>query len=404
MKILVVSSKYQPEYSGSGLRAHNTYKRLEKKYAIEWDVLAGTQVHTKSFEYKYDEKKVNVVASLLSTKPIWLRNQSNKQGIFNKLFGVIYFIFSFIIETLKVFYFLKNKKDSYDIVHTFGDSGVVSATLFWAYIYNKNVIKELTTIRNHSFNVIERVFLPENFKQNIQFIAISPMLEKIVINDGYTKVWQRANPVNLNFFNPINQDKKEQLRKELFLKEHLNKKILLYVAKYVKNKNHKFLLDVMKELDNSYVLYLMGPVDDSSDIVYQNILKEIKNLNLSEKIICKKGFINNFNQYLRGCDIYIFPSLYEGFGTQIVESICCNVAIVSNKLENITEHYIQNGVNGYESYLDSNEFSAKIKMIDDIDYHKLNDINGRIRTEVNTEVIDAKYFEIMKGLVNVKYP
>ncbi len=28
MKILVVSSKYQPEYSGSGLRAHNTYKRL----------------------------------------------------------------------------------------------------------------------------------------------------------------------------------------------------------------------------------------------------------------------------------------------------------------------------------------------------------------------------------------
>ena len=37
MKILLVSSKYQPEYSGSGLRAHNTYKK--EKYNIDFDVI-----------------------------------------------------------------------------------------------------------------------------------------------------------------------------------------------------------------------------------------------------------------------------------------------------------------------------------------------------------------------------
>ena len=42
MKILVISSKYQPEYSGSGLRAHNTYKRLEKDYNLDFDILSNS--------------------------------------------------------------------------------------------------------------------------------------------------------------------------------------------------------------------------------------------------------------------------------------------------------------------------------------------------------------------------
>ena len=37
MKVLVISSKYQPEYSGSGLRAHNTYIRLKKNYNINYE-------------------------------------------------------------------------------------------------------------------------------------------------------------------------------------------------------------------------------------------------------------------------------------------------------------------------------------------------------------------------------
>ena len=45
MKILVISSKYQPEYSGSGLRAHNTYQRLKKSYYINFDLLTNSINH-----------------------------------------------------------------------------------------------------------------------------------------------------------------------------------------------------------------------------------------------------------------------------------------------------------------------------------------------------------------------
>ena len=34
MKVLLVSSKYQPEYSGSGFRAHHLYLRLSSKFNI----------------------------------------------------------------------------------------------------------------------------------------------------------------------------------------------------------------------------------------------------------------------------------------------------------------------------------------------------------------------------------
>ena len=47
MKVLLVSSKYLPEYSGSGLRAHNLYKRLCRKFDIDYDVLCNSLINKK---------------------------------------------------------------------------------------------------------------------------------------------------------------------------------------------------------------------------------------------------------------------------------------------------------------------------------------------------------------------
>ena len=54
MKILVVSSKYQPEYSGSGLRAHNTYKRFGKNFNIKFEVLSNSIMFQGNKKFIYD--------------------------------------------------------------------------------------------------------------------------------------------------------------------------------------------------------------------------------------------------------------------------------------------------------------------------------------------------------------
>ena len=62
MKILVVTSKYQPEYSGSGLRASNTYSRLNEKYKIQYDVITSSLEYRGIVDYVYENKRVVRIA------------------------------------------------------------------------------------------------------------------------------------------------------------------------------------------------------------------------------------------------------------------------------------------------------------------------------------------------------
>ena len=57
MNILVVSSKYPPEYSGSGLRCHNTFIRLKKKFGINYKVLTSSVTENRNCKYEIDCKR-----------------------------------------------------------------------------------------------------------------------------------------------------------------------------------------------------------------------------------------------------------------------------------------------------------------------------------------------------------
>lgn len=62
MNILVVSSKYPPEYSGSGHRAHNTYMRLKSKYGISFDALVNGVTGDQRSSYVWDGIRVRRIA------------------------------------------------------------------------------------------------------------------------------------------------------------------------------------------------------------------------------------------------------------------------------------------------------------------------------------------------------
>ena len=62
MKVLLVSSKYFPEYSGSGFRAHNLYKRLSQKFDIDYDVVCNSLTSKKNEIYEYNEVEVNKIS------------------------------------------------------------------------------------------------------------------------------------------------------------------------------------------------------------------------------------------------------------------------------------------------------------------------------------------------------
>jgi hypothetical protein len=65
LKVLLVSSKYPPEYSGSGLRAHNTYKRLAARYGIWFSVLTSSVTENHSGDYEFEGVAVRRIANKL---------------------------------------------------------------------------------------------------------------------------------------------------------------------------------------------------------------------------------------------------------------------------------------------------------------------------------------------------
>jgi len=88
--ILLVSSKYMPEYSGSGFRAHNLYKRLcSKNPELSLTVLCGSVTGNECLDYEYDGFKVHRIACkpCIGTKSTYfeqkwceIRNFSSENG------------------------------------------------------------------------------------------------------------------------------------------------------------------------------------------------------------------------------------------------------------------------------------------------------------------------------------
>src|SRR6185369_2775057 len=69
VRVLVVSSKYPPEYSGSGHRAHRTYLRLAERFGIRFRVLARSLTGNEGGRYAVDGAEVTRIANKAARKP-----------------------------------------------------------------------------------------------------------------------------------------------------------------------------------------------------------------------------------------------------------------------------------------------------------------------------------------------
>lgn len=111
----------------------------------------------------------------------------------------------------------------------------------------------------------------------------------------------------------FNEEKRELLRKKL----QCEKDILIgHIGNFRIPKNHKFLLEVFKELlkkDPRYKLALVG----DGELRYE-IEMYVKKLRLEEKVLFL-GIREDVNDLLQAFDLFLFPSIYEGLPVTIIE-------------------------------------------------------------------------------------
>ena len=100
MNIIIVSSKFPPEYSGSGLRCHNTYLRLKEKYKINYKVLTSSVTENKNLSYKFEGVDIKRISYKPFHSIIFLNSNLGYKYIdyVLKYFGKLMYRLDFLVE------------------------------------------------------------------------------------------------------------------------------------------------------------------------------------------------------------------------------------------------------------------------------------------------------------------
>ena len=389
MKILLISSKYYPEYSGSGYRAHKTYLRLSKKYEIEFDVICNSKNFIRNRRYTHDGVKILRIGS-----PFPLREKRNilyypKQLI--NVFWQMFYILGFLIK----------HHHKYSLLHTFGDTWTIGfATLFFSY-KRKPIIRELCNDTNYPMYPIQiHSIIASIFKsENTLIVAISDRLKKSAEKYNPFKIWCRNNPVDENRFN-LNYNKQELLRD---LTPFKNSDIILsIIANIIPRKNQLFCLQVLSRLPEKFKLIIAGPLKKENKKYFDELIRFIELNNLTKRVHINCEFISNIEEYMKLSDIFLFPSLSEGLGTPVLEAQACGTPVVANLINGITDKIIENGKGGFAIPLNQELWVQKILNSLEIDQKDLKSNSLKVLGISSSKEIDAGYYKIINTLFNEK--
>lgn len=166
-------------------------------------------------------------------------------------------------------------------------------------------------------------------------------------------------------------------------KQHQKELLLIgCVARLDREKGVFYLLDAFNFLTSKYPflkLVLVGSGNASDEIA-----AKIKSMGLTDKVSVPGHYSGDVNLLLSDFDIYVFPSLWEGFPYSILEAMRSGCAIVSTNVGGIPEA-ITNDIDGIliEPGSSDSLASALTKLIENPDLRFSISINARMKFKEN---------------------
>ncbi len=188
--------------------------------------------------------------------------------------------------------------------------------VFWLY---KRLIKLI-------INSVDKIItVSDNSKKDI-IHSFSKSIPKVqAVYNGYNDNLTKISDENL-----INQFKKKIGFPD-------NGKFILYIGRQDPSKNLagliKSFFELSKKLNNIY-LVIVGKRDNR----YSEPYDLIKQYDLTHKVI----FLNvlsfeEINLIYNSCDIFVFPSYYEGFGLPPLEAMVCGLPVICSNTSSLPE-------------------------------------------------------------------
>ena len=201
----------------------------------------------------------------------------------------------------------------------------------------KTNIKTVVTIHDlifirypHLFRLIDRKIYNKKFKSAClranKIIAVSQQTKQDIIDFFFIPekkievVYQGCNSI---FQNEITANKKQEIQ----IKYNLPKDYLLYVGSIEERKNLLTLLKTLKGLPNQKLIVI------GNGKAYKiKCLRFISEHNLSNRVAFLSGLeIEEMAAIYQSAQMLIYPSIFEGFGIPILESLFSKTPVITSK-------------------------------------------------------------------------
>ncbi len=146
---------------------------------------------------------------------------------------------------------------------------------------------------------------------------------------------------------------------------------ILYVGDVNYNKNIPSLISAFSKLPKQYYLILIGrSFLDNTLVETRQIKDQIKKLNLTLRVKFP-GFVEptNLVRFYNQANVYVQPSLYEGFGLPVVEAMACGTPVVCGHNSSLPE--IGGNAVVYADIRDPKDIAGKILKADHVPSEKL---------------------------------
>lgn len=178
-----------------------------------------------------------------------------------------------------------------------------------------------------------------------------------------------------------------------------NKVVLLFMGLFTKRKNPLFLIELMRTLvflNQNCILFLCGKGELEGEI-----RNKIREYSLQKYIfIVSPLFGNDKNVLLNSADIFVHPSLKEGFSLSVIEAMAVGLPVVIT--DGFSAHEaIKNGITGYCCNTKSDWIENLVKLIENRHLRKKMSAASIVHVQKNFtwEIAVKKHIRIYKNII-----
>jgi glycosyltransferase involved in cell wall biosynthesis len=195
------------------------------------------------------------------------------------------------------------------------------------------------------------------------------------------------------FYNIVSQNLVRRISDEESFTDEFNGIRILTVGRFTKEKNQSMTIPILARLKSDGYNVRWYCIGDGGD--YKSECERlIKSYNLEDSYILL-GTKTNPYPYMKDCDLYVQPSLHEGYCITLAEARCFDNPIIATNFTGAREQLIETGC-GIVSNINENDLYLKIKEIFDNDK-----LREKIKSNLRNHTFDtSKEIDKLYKVVN----